>query len=94
MARRKSGININPANRGKFTAKGISVSQGLSSRSKKTRAQANFARMAKRGWKPLGSSSSSSGSKKRKSHVVKSHTRTLSSGKTVRVKRHRRSKKG
>lgn len=53
----KSGIHINPENKGKFTATkkrtGKSTSELLHSPNKKTRARANFARMAKRGWKPL-----------------------------------------
>ena len=53
----KSGIHINPENKGKFTATkkrtGKSTSELLDSPNKKTRARANFARMAKRGWKPL-----------------------------------------
>lgn len=53
----KSGIHIDPENKGKFTATkkrtGESTSKLLHSPNKKTRARANFARMAKRGWKPL-----------------------------------------
>lgn len=41
---------------------------------------------------PANSKRSGGGSNKRRSHAVRSHTRTLSSGKKVRVKRHRRSK--
>ena len=52
-----SGIHINPENKGKFTATkkrtGKSTSELLHSPNKKTRARANFVRMAKRGWKPL-----------------------------------------
>lgn len=52
-----SGIHIKEKNRGKFTATkkrtGKSTSELLDSPNKKTRARANFARMAKRGWKPL-----------------------------------------
>lgn len=52
-----SGIEIKPENKGKFTATkkrtGKSTSELLHSKNKKTRARANFARMAKRGWKPL-----------------------------------------
>ena len=52
-----SGIHIKPENKGKFTEKkkrtGKSTSELLHSKDKKTRAQANFARMAKRHWKPL-----------------------------------------
>jgi hypothetical protein len=48
---------IKPENRGKFTATkkrtGKSTSQLLHSKNSKTRSRANFARMAKRGWKPL-----------------------------------------
>ena len=53
----KSGIHIKKKNKGKFTATkkrtGKSTSELLHSPNKKTRARANFARMAKRGWKPL-----------------------------------------
>lgn len=53
----KSGIHIKEKNKGKFTATkkrtGKSTSELLDSPNKKTRARANFARMAKRGWKPL-----------------------------------------
>ena len=53
----KSGIHIDPENKGKFTATkkrtGKSTSELLHSPNKKTRARANFARMSKRGWKPL-----------------------------------------
>ena len=53
----KSGIHIKKKNKGKFTATkkrtGKSTSELLDSPNKKTRARANFARMAKRGWKPL-----------------------------------------
>ena len=53
----ESGIEIKPENKGKFTATkertGKSTSELLNSPNKKTRARANFARMAKRGWKPL-----------------------------------------
>ena len=56
----KSGIHIDPENKGKFTATkkrtGKSTSELLHSPNKKTRARANFARMAKRGWKPLDNS--------------------------------------
>ena len=52
-----SGIHIKKKNKGKFTATkkrtGKSTSELLHSPNKKTRARANFARMAKRGWKPL-----------------------------------------
>jgi hypothetical protein len=48
---------IKPENRGKFTATkkrtGKSTSQLLHSKNPKTKSRANFARMAKRGWKPL-----------------------------------------
>jgi hypothetical protein len=98
MARRRrrsrSGININPAHRGAFTKKGISVSQGLKSKNPRTRAQANFARMAKRGFKPLpksgGSRRASTSSAKRKTHAVHSHTRVTATGRRVRVRAHRR----
>jgi hypothetical protein len=99
MARRRrrsrSGININPAHRGAFTRKGISVSQGLRSSNPRTRAQANFARMARRGWKPLGKSSGSSTTRRRRrsstarTHHVHSHTRIVR-GRRVRVRAHRR----
>lgn len=53
----KSGIHIKEKNKGKFTATkkrtGKSTSELLHSPNKRTRARANFARMAKRGWKPL-----------------------------------------
>ena len=53
----ESGIHIKKKNRGKFTATkkrtGKSTTELLDSPNKKTRARANFARMAKRGWKPL-----------------------------------------
>lgn len=53
----ESGIHIKPENKGKFTATkektGKSTSELLNSPNKKTRSRANFARMAKRGWKPL-----------------------------------------
>lgn len=52
-----SGIHIKEKNKGKFTATkkrtGKSTSELLDSPNKKTRARANFARMAKRHWKPL-----------------------------------------
>lgn len=47
-------IHIKPSHRGLFTAKHISVEQGLHSESSATRKQANFARMAKRHFQPLG----------------------------------------
>lgn len=104
MARRKrrsrSGIRINPKNKGAFTRKGISVSTGLRSKNKKTRAQANFARMAKRGFKPLGTSKSSSSTSRRRrsstsrrTHGVRSHTRVTAAGRRVRVRAHRRRKR-
>lgn len=50
-------ININPANKGKFTAlkksTGKSTSQLLKSKNPKVAEEANFARMAKRHFKPL-----------------------------------------
>ena len=53
-----SGIHIKKKNKGKFTATkertGKSTSELLHSPNKKTRKRAIFARMAKRGWKPLG----------------------------------------
>lgn len=92
MARRKrsrSGININPKNRGAFSRKGISVSQGLKSRNPKTRAQANFARMAKRHFKPLPSSGKKRSSSTKRTHAVRGHTRKVGN-KRVRVRAHRR----
>lgn len=60
---KKSGINIKPSHEGLFTKKmtgsksgkltGADVSKGLHSGSPSTRKQANFARMARRGFKPL-----------------------------------------
>jgi hypothetical protein len=47
------GIHIKPSHRGKFTAKGISVEEGLHSKDATTRKEANFARMAKRHFKKL-----------------------------------------
>ena len=47
-------IHIKPSHRGLFTAKHISVAQGLHSENPTTRKEANFARMAKRHFKPLG----------------------------------------
>lgn len=53
----EEGIHIKEKNKGKFNATkkrtGKSTSELLHSPNKKTRARANFARMAKRGWKPL-----------------------------------------
>ena len=53
----EGGIDINPENKGKFTATkertGKTTSELLDSPNKTTRARANFARMAKRHWKPL-----------------------------------------
>jgi hypothetical protein len=52
-----SGIHINPANRGKFTATqkatGKSTAELKNSPNPLTRQRANFAMMAKRHWKPL-----------------------------------------
>lgn len=57
------GISINPKNKGKFTKKmtgsktgdlkNVDVQRGLQSDSPETRKEANFARMARRGFKPL-----------------------------------------
>lgn len=57
-------IHIKPANKGKFTKKmtgsqsgkltNSDVNQGLHSKSAATRKEANFARMARRHFKPLG----------------------------------------
>ena len=50
-------INIKPKNKGKFTATkkrtGKSTEELTHSKNPLTRKRANFARMAKRGWKPL-----------------------------------------
>lgn len=48
----KSGIHIKKSHEGLFTKKHISVKEGLS-RGGNTAKQANFARMARRHWKPL-----------------------------------------
>lgn len=48
----KSGIHIKKSHEGRFTKKHISVKEGLS-RGGNTAKQANFARMARRHWKPL-----------------------------------------
>lgn len=48
----KSGIHIKKSHKGLFTKKHISVKEGLS-RGGNTAKQANFARMARRHWKPL-----------------------------------------
>jgi hypothetical protein len=48
-----AGIHIKESHEGKFTARHESPSQGLHSRSSTVRKEANFARMAKRHWKPL-----------------------------------------
>lgn len=60
---KKGGMHINPAHKGKFTKKmtgskkghltGSDVQRGLHSKSGETRKEANFARMAKRHFKPL-----------------------------------------
>lgn len=47
-------IHINPAHKGKFTKRGITPAEGLKSKSGLVRKEANFARMAKRHFKPLG----------------------------------------
>jgi len=53
----ESGIEIDPKNKGKFTATqkrtGKSTEELTHSKNALTRKRANFARMAKRGWKPL-----------------------------------------
>lgn len=73
-------IKIKKKNRGKFTRyakrKGMTtkkgrpsskaVSTGLKSKNPKTRSRANFARMAKRGWKPLGKSTKKKSTKRRR----------------------------
>ncbi len=50
-------INIDPKNKGKFTATqkrtGKSTEELCHSKNPLTRKRANFAKMAKRGWKPL-----------------------------------------
>ncbi len=48
-----SAIHINPAHKGRFTKRKISVEKGLHSKSAVVRKEANFARMAKRHFKPL-----------------------------------------
>lgn len=54
---KKSGIHIDPENKGKFTATkkrtGKSTEELTHSKNPLTRKRANFARMSKRGWKPL-----------------------------------------
>ena len=52
VKRKKGGIHIKPSHEGRFTAKHISVAEGLSEGGN-TAKQANFARMARRHWKPL-----------------------------------------
>ena len=53
----KSGIHIKKKNKGKFNAlkkkTGKSTEELTHSKNPLTRKRANFARMAKRGWKPL-----------------------------------------
>lgn len=61
---KKGGMHINPKNKGKFTQKmtgskkghltGKDVQRGLHSQSGETRKEANFARMARRHFEPLG----------------------------------------
>lgn len=57
---KESGIHIDPKNKGKFTATkertGKSTEELTHSKNPLTRKRANFARMAKRGWKPLDNS--------------------------------------
>ena len=57
IAEKKGGIHIKKKNRGKFTATqkatGKSTEELTHSKNPLTRKRANFARMAKRGWKPL-----------------------------------------
>lgn len=60
-AAKRHGMHIKPENRGKFTAKAHAAGKGVQEyANEKTGAggklgkEANFARMAKRGWKPLG----------------------------------------
>lgn len=48
-----SAIHINPKHKGRFTKRHISVAQGMHSKSATVRKEANFARMAKRHFKPL-----------------------------------------
>lgn len=54
---KKKGIHIKKKNRGKFNAlkkrTGKSTEELTHSKNPLTRKRANFARMAKRGWKPL-----------------------------------------
>lgn len=53
----EEGIHIKPENKGKFTATkkrtGKSTEELTHSKNPLTRKRANFAKMAKRGWKPL-----------------------------------------
>lgn len=69
----KSGIEIKPENKGKFTATqkrtGKSTEELTHSKNPLTRKRANFARMAKRGWKPLKETEDCMGESKKK--VVK-----------------------
>lgn len=57
ISEKKNNIEIKPENKGKFTATkkrtGKTTDELLHSKNPKTRQRANFARMAKRGWKPL-----------------------------------------
>lgn len=74
MARRRGGMHINPANRGKYTARaggkgkiGAQIQSDLapgSTASGLSKKRANFARMARRGFKPLGRSSKRGGSRR------------------------------
>jgi hypothetical protein len=63
--KKKGGMHIKESHRGLFTAKAHAAGEGVQqhaqhvlhsgSASGATKKQANFARMAKRHWKPLGS---------------------------------------
>lgn len=63
---RENTIEIDPKNKGKFNATkkrtGKSTAELTHSKNPLTRKRANFARMAKRGWKPLKESNESIGS--------------------------------
>lgn len=72
-AKRKSGsgIHIKPENEGKYTKHSggkvtdSKIQSDLSSPNANVRQMANFARMARRGWKPLGKKSSKKKGKKK-----------------------------
>lgn len=102
MARRKSSNFISGAikrpgaltkkkRRGESTAAAARRISSSPSSSALAKQQANFYQNVLAPSTRSGNRKSSS-NLKRRSHTVKSHTRTLSSGKKVKVKRHRRSK--